>query len=411
MPSLGADMDSGTLLEWRIKPGDEVHKGDVVAVVDTEKSAVDVECFTSGTVTELLVEPGKRVPVGTVLATLDEMAHPEPPPTPDLVHQPATPPVRRFADQRGVDVAAIAGTGPEGAVTHRDVEQAARNASPPAQAEPTGSPRARITPYARRLARERGVSLEQLAGASDDGVVRASDVPASAAAPTATDSTDRSAAMRAAIARSMARSKREIPHYYLATTIDLDRSARWLTQRNRELPMTSRIVMAALLLKATATALTSFPALNGTWADDQFTSSPSVHLGVAVSLRGGGLIAPALHDAQNLTVEELMAGLRDLVERVRRGSLRGSELSDPTVTVTNLGEQGVEVVHGVIHPPQVALIGFGRVVERPVAVDGLLGVRPTVSATLAADHRVSDGYSGARFLNRLSALLQEPEDL
>ena len=209
----------------------------------------------------------------------------------------------------------------------------------------------------------------------------------------------------------MARSKREIPHYYLTATIDLARALAWMRERNRDLPVTERLVPAALLLKATALAAASNPALNGFWVDDGFRPGAGIHLGVAVSLRGGGLVAPALHDADKQSVVELMAGMRDLVTRARAGRLRGSELSDPTLTVTNLGEQGVESVHGVIYPPQVALVGFGRVAERPWAVDGLLGVRPLTVATLAADHRATDGFTGGRFLAAVDERLQHPEDL
>jgi pyruvate dehydrogenase E2 component (dihydrolipoamide acetyltransferase) len=175
--------------------------------------------------------------------------------------------------------------------------------------------------------------------------------------------------------------------------------------------VSERLLPGALLLKATALAAREVPALNGFWVDDGFRPSAVVHLGVAVSLRGGGLVAPALHDADRLTLDELMAGLRDLVGRARAGRLRSSEMADPTLTVTNLGDQGVDEVHGVIYAPQVALIGFGKVAERPWASGGMLGVRPTVRATLAADHRASDGMVGARFLNALDRLLQTPEDL
>ena len=136
-----------------------------------------------------------------------------------------------------------------------------------------------------------------------------------------------------------------------------------------------------------------------------------MHLGVAVALRGGGLVAPAIHDADRLSPDELMAALRDLVARARAGRLQRAEMSDPTITVTNLGDLGVESVFGVIYAPQVALVGFGRVVEQPWATDGLLGVRPVVTATLSADHRVSDGLRGGRFLARVDELLQEPEEL
>jgi pyruvate dehydrogenase E2 component (dihydrolipoamide acetyltransferase) len=208
----------------------------------------------------------------------------------------------------------------------------------------------------------------------------------------------------------MARSKREIPHYHLATTIDMGAVARWLSDANSRRPVTARVLPAAVLLKAVALAARDVPAVNGVWVDG-FQPASAVHLGVAVSLRGGGLIAPAIHDADRLTVDELMAALRDVVERARSGRLRSSEMTDAGLTVTNLGEQGADEVYGVIYPPQVALVGFGRIVERPWASDGMLAVRPTVRATLAADHRVSDGHEGSRFLAAVDRLLQNPEAL
>jgi pyruvate dehydrogenase E2 component (dihydrolipoamide acetyltransferase) len=217
--------------------------------------------------------------------------------------------------------------------------------------------------------------------------------------------------MRQAIARLMSRSSREIPHYYLATTVDLAAALGWMRERNRDLDIGHRLVPAALLLKAVALAARRHPALNGHWLDDAFRPADSVHLGVAVSLRGGGLVAPALRDAQDLPLVDLMARLKDLVARARAGTLRGSELSDPTITVTNLGDQGVESVHGVIYPPQVALVGAGRVTDQPRAVGGLLGVRPCLTLTLAADHRATDGYTGGRFLTEVDRLLQTPEEL
>ncbi|HSK80252.1 MAG TPA: dihydrolipoamide acetyltransferase family protein, partial [Thermoanaerobaculia bacterium] len=222
---------------------------------------------------------------------------------------------------------------------------------------------------------------------------------------------DRAASMRRAIGAAKARSKREIPHYYLSATIDMRRALAWLTEENRRRSVEERLLPAAILLKAVALALRKVPELNGFYVDDAFRPSEAVHLGVAVALRGGGLIAPAIHDVDKKSLGELMAALRDLVARARAGTLRSSEMSDPTVTVTNLGDQGVETVFGVIYPPQVALVGLGRIVERPWAENGLLGVRPVVTATLSADHRATDGHRGALFLTALDQFLQEPEKL
>ena len=216
--------------------------------------------------------------------------------------------------------------------------------------------------------------------------------------------------MRHAIGALMGRSKKEIPHYYLATTVDMSESLAWLTGANAARGVEERLLPAVLLLKATALAARRHPAMNGFWTDRR-EESEHVHLGVAVSLRGGGLVAPAIHDADRLSLDELMSSLKDLVGRARSGSLRSSEMSDPTITVTNLGDQGVEEVFGVIYPPQVALVGFGRLVEQPRAVGGLIGIRPVVRATLSADHRVSDGHTGALFLNTIAQLLQQPAEL
>ena len=153
------------------------------------------------------------------------------------------------------------------------------------------------------------------------------------------------------------------------------------------------------------------PELNGLFIDGELRPSAAVHVGVAISLRQGGLVAPAIHDTDKRPLGELMAALRDLVARARAGTLRSSEMSDPTITVTNLGDQGVDAVFGVIYPPQVALVGFGTVRERPWAEHGLLGVRPVVTATLSADHRVSDGHRGARFLAAIARHLEQPEKL
>ena len=406
MPSLGADMEAGTVIEWLVKPGDIVHKGDVVAVVDTDKANIDIETFEGGTVGELLVPLGRRVAVGTPLATLLTVGTAEPsaarPASPPPVAGPATvevtpepaaqivvtprratapggaelhsPLLRRLARHLGVDLDALQGTGPGGAVTRDDIERAAAAAP----AEP-------------------GAAVRVL--------------PPEETAPSVVRGPDQQLAMRRAIANLMSRSAREIPHYHLATRIDMSAALTWLERTNLERPVHQRLLPAVLLLKAVALTAKRYPELNGFWVDSAFRPSDAVHLGVAVSLRGGGLIAPAIHDADGMDLTTLMHALRDLVERTRSGHLRSSEMSDPTLTVTSLGDQGVELVHGLIYPPQVALVGFGRILERPWATGGMIGARTIVTATLAGDHRASDGMRGARFLDTIDHLLQEPAAL
>jgi pyruvate dehydrogenase E2 component (dihydrolipoamide acetyltransferase) len=217
--------------------------------------------------------------------------------------------------------------------------------------------------------------------------------------------------MRQAIAAAMSRSKREIPHYYLGTSIDMSAALAWLEATNKARPVAGRLLPGVLLLKVVALALRKVPDLNGHWVKGTFRPGTGIHVGWATSLRAGGLVAPAIHHADGKPLDVLMAEMRDVVGRARRGGLRSSELGDPTVTVTNLGETGVETVYGVIFPPQVALVGFGRMAKRPWCVDGAVMARPVVEATLSADHRASDGHKGALFLATVNGLLQKPEEL
>ncbi len=388
MPTLGADMSAGTLLRWRKQPGDAVKRGDIIAEVHTDKADIEVEVFTSGVVEQLLVEPGTEVPTGRPLAVIrEEGAVAEAPaaPTPAAAPAPAaaaavliSPAAKHLAEELGVDPAALKGSGPGGRIQRKDVEAAAR--AIPAAAEPVPPP--------------------------------AEPAPApAAAAPAPAAPEDRQAAMRRTIAAAMARSKREVPHFYLSQTIDLSRAIAWLGDENLRRPVTDRLLHGVLLLKAVALALREVPELNATWQRDQVVQGEAVHVGVAIFLRGGGLVAPAIHDTDTLTLDELMGRFRDLVARARAGTLRSSELSDPTITVTSLGERGVEAVFPIIFPPQVAIVGFGKLVERPWISEGQILPCPVVVASLAADHRVTDGHRAGAFLAALDNLLQQPEEL
>jgi pyruvate dehydrogenase E2 component (dihydrolipoamide acetyltransferase) len=388
LPSLGADMDKGKLLEWKVKPGETVKRGQVVAVVDTSKAAVEVEIWQDGTVFELLLQPGETVPVGTPMATL---------------LQPGETPEQAALQKREAPAARPA-PGPA---------PAAAAAAPPAVAAPSAAPLAQrrpVSPAARRHASELNVDIDKVAGTGPHGAVTIEDVE-KAAARAAPAPADRYAEMRKAIAAAMSRSKREIPHYYLSETIPMQLAADWLARENEKRPVTERLLMGALQLKAVALALAKTPELNGFWRDGAFQPASGVHIGVAISIRQGGLIAPAIHDVDKKSLPELMRALSDLVSRARAGSLRSSEMSDPTITVTNLGDQGVEAVFGVIYPPQVALVGFGRLETRPWAGNGALLAVPLVTASLSGDHRASDGIRGARFLAGLRERLQHPEEL
>lgn len=407
MPSLGADMEAGTLVEWLVAPGERVTKGQVIAVVETAKGAIDVEVFESGVVEACYVAPHTKVPVGTPLARIGsgERVVSEIPASESPAAMPA-PEADTMASAPGVAPAPAAEPSSPAPVAEPD------SAAPVAAATPEGL-RSAASPAARRRARELGVALGALSGSGPEGAIVLRDLDgaagrASRPAPRGGFDPDE---MRRAIAATMSRAKREIPHFYLATGVDLHAADAWLADYNRERPPEARLLMAALFMKATARALARYPQLNGHYGEAGFQPAERVDLGMAIHLRGGGLIAPALADAAALALPALMERLQDLVRRARRGGLRASELGSPTATVTALGEQGVDSVYGVIHPPQVAMIGFGSPHRRPVAVDEMLAIRPVVEVSLAADHRVCDGHLGARFLNEIDAQLQQPEAL
>ncbi|ABQ25807.1 dihydrolipoamide acetyltransferase family protein [Geotalea uraniireducens] len=398
MPSLGADMEAGTLVEWNVQSGDRVKRGDIIALVETDKGLIEVEVFEDGVVDKIHVQPGAKVPVGTALAFIRaEGAAPLPAaavtePTPAVVEPkrapaavpspplPVTPPgerviaspsARKLAAELGVDLTAIHGSGPRGAIQRADIELASRAAKPAPPAEKPAPP----------------------------------PLPERPAPP------DYQAGMRRAIAAAMSRSNREIPHYYLEMEIDMECALAWLEGENLKRSIKDRLLPAVLLLKAVARALADVPELNGYWLDDRHQVSEAIHIGFAISMRQGGLITPAIHNVDMLSHDELMGAMRDLITRTRAGRLRSSEMTDATITVTNLGDLGVKTVFGVIYPPQVALVGFGRIMERPWAENGMLGVRRVMSASLAGDHRATDGHRGSQFLEALNKHLQGPETL
>jgi pyruvate dehydrogenase E2 component (dihydrolipoamide acetyltransferase) len=391
LPSLGADMDVGRVVEWRVAIGDTVERGDVIAVVETEKSDIDIEIWHDGVVREFLVGLQEEIPVGTPIVRLagrgpaeQERVAPAGAPTP-----PSPPPTTR-----AVPLAPPA----------RPAERPVGTPSGPA---PSSTARVRSSPRARRLAAERGIDLAAVVGTGPDGAVIAADLGTVAAveAPTPADR------MRSMIASRMERSNREIPHYHLALDIDLTELDRWLAERNEALPITERVLPAAAFVRAVALAAAAHPELNGHWIEDRFVPAPEVNVAMAVSLRRGGLMTPKVERADERSVAEIMAELREHVTAARTGSLKASWMSGATITVTNLGDHGADLVHGVISPPEVALVGIGRPTERPWVVDGSVAVRRIVTVTLAADHRATDGASGSRFLRTMADLLEHPEEL
>lgn len=381
MPSLGADMESGFLREWRVQPGEPVKRGDIIAEVETQKGIIEIEVFDEGIIGDHLIRIDDKVPVGTLmtyilspeeakaglkmalegkrelpvqaLAEADKITA-----IPPAHHLRASPLARKIAREKGIDLSTVKGTGPDGAITREDVEHLAKhNGEEKPPAEKTASENIRM-----------------------------------------------------AVAAAMSRSNREIPHYYLQTKVDMSAARSWLAQTNRQRSVKDRLLPVVLYIKAVARALEQVPDLNAWW-ENGLQRKKDIHIGFVVSLRAGGVIVPAIHDVGSKSLDEVMTCLSDIIPRTRTLNLRSSELADSTITITNLGEGAVESVFGVIYPPQVALVGFGGIRDEPWADKGMLGVRPVLTVTLSADHRASDGNTGSRFLTLLKDLLLKPESL
>ena len=384
MPSLGADMEDGTLVEQLVEPGDPVHRGDIIAAVETQKGAIEIEVFEDGFLDKWLVPLGTKVPVGTPIAMIRANDAPQAPQPVDPT--PPAPP------------AEVPGT-PEPALPPAPPEQPP---APPPELTATG--RQRVSPATRRKAAHLGFNLASL---GTKKIISLDDLPTGDASAKG----EPLSAMRQAISAAMTRSKREIPHYYLSDSIDLTVAEDFIAAYNSDRSPEDRLSIGVLYIRAVALAAQKYPEFNGHFDHDHFTPGDAVHLGMAINLRGGGLVAPALHDATTGDLDTLMARLKDLVARVRQGRFRARELSDPTITLTSLGDRGVAGITGVIFPPQVAIVGIGTPALRAAVVDGTVQPRQIADITLAADHRVSDGHKGAQFLRRIIKHMQNPEQL
>lgn len=392
MPSLGADMEDGTLVEWRKKKGDTVKRGDIIAEVETQKGLIEIEIFDEAVIEKLLIEPGTKVPVGSPLALI----------TP--IKEKAGTIVKTTAKKEGI---------------HTMTEKEKTPAFPAVRSDK----KIKISPLAKRIATENNIDVSTLSGSGENGAITKEDVEKAIAQKgkgsvnqevlrTTTEDKTASASIsiRAAVAAAMSKSNREIPHYYLEKTIDMTKALAWMNEANKERPVKQRLLSAALLIKAMALSLQEVPELNAIW-DNGLQIKSDINIGFVVSLRSGGIIVPAIHAANLKTVDEIMSKLNDIIPRAKALKLRSSELSDSTITATSIGEGGADTVYGIIYPPQVAIIGFGNISEQPFAENGMLGVHPLVHVTLSADHRATDGQTGSRFLMALNTHLQNPASL
>ncbi|CAM2886302.1 dihydrolipoamide acetyltransferase family protein [Flavobacterium frigoris] len=380
MPSLGADMEDGTLIEWKKKPGDTVKRGDIIAEVETQKGLIEIEIFDEGIIDKFLIQEGTKVPVGAVMALL----------------QPSGVSLETKKEKEPAPL--------------QPTEEKTIKSTPISTAE---TRKIKVSPLARRIAEENHINLESVAGTGPDGAITKENVDHEIAKIEKIEPEKINApavAIRSAIAAAMSKSNSEIPHYYLEKKIDFTKALAWLQEANSQRSIKKRLLPVVLLIKATARSLSDFPDLNAIW-ENGLQQKKDINIGFVVSLTTGGIIVPAIHHTNLKSVDEIMETLNDIIPRARAFKLRSSELTDSTITLTSVGENGADVVYGIIYPPQVAIVGFGTISEQPFAEKGMLGIRSVVKATLAGDHRATDGLIGSRFLAAINNYLQNPDSL
>ncbi len=381
MPSLGADMESAILMEWHVKEGDNVVKGQVIAEVETSKGVIEIEVFEDGIVEKLLVEVETECKVGTPLATIASDAK----------------------EKLEVKVEPKNDTEIE-PVQKAEVKEESKEKIKEEQ-------RIKVSPAARKKADELGIDITKIT--PKDGVIQLAQVQNNASIKVEQKSVKSVTkdGMRQAIAAAMSKSNAEIPHYYLSTSINMTPALEYLNELNKQRSIQDRILPVAMLIRAVVLALKEVPELNGFWVENEHRISKEIHLGIAIAKRKSGLITPALLDADKKNLDETMTSLGDLITRTRSGKLKSSEMTKQTITITNLGDLGVDSVYGVIYPPQVAVVGFGIIKDTPWAEGDALCVRKVMQATIAGDHRATDGRVGAQFLDKLNTFLQNPKEL
>jgi pyruvate dehydrogenase E2 component (dihydrolipoamide acetyltransferase) len=446
MPQMGADMTEGTVVRWLKKVGDTIQRGEPIAEIETDKATVELEAWESGVLQKLVVQEGETVPVGEVIAILGAEGEE----IPDVERKPAAEtPARRGSarDAESGRVAAIEIHERAAAAAEEAEPAAARGAAPPGRADGAGAPpapggRIRISPVARRIASESGVDVSAIRGTGPGGRILRRDVeaalagaaqppareeaaeavrPTPAAPSPAPEPRPRPAApgaapvqalsrMRQAIARRMAQSKREQPHYYLTLDIDMTDALAFRKQLNEAATEEQRVSINDLVVKACALALERHPKFNAEFADDGLRFHPQVNIAMGIAL-DEGLIAPALLDVGHKTLGQIAREAKDLIDRAKNGRLRADEYGSGTFTITNLGAYGVETLIGIINPPQAAILGVGSVMPKAVVRDGQIVARDVMKVALSADHRVTDGAEGARFIKEIQGLLENPASL
>jgi pyruvate dehydrogenase E2 component (dihydrolipoamide acetyltransferase) len=451
---MGFDMTEGTIAAWLKKEGDPVTKGEAIAEIETDKTTIQIEAFGGGVLRKIISPAGAKVPVGDTIGiiadpneAIDAPATPAASPAPAAptaeqaaleakaevapqdttaqdasVQEPpaqtgqvsvngaangriiATPVARRIAEERGIDLNQVKGTGPEGRITKADVENFVPSAPAAKRAEPAVSdvaPRPIGSPILKSV---------EPAPAPTPAPVPQPAVPAPAQ-PAPSAGRKQLSRMRQTIAQRMAQAKSTVPHYYVSMQVEMDESLALRAQINESLkPDGVKVSVNDMVVRATALAIRRFPNFNATFAGDAIDIRDAVHIGVAVAMEGG-LVTITVRDADKKTLKQIGSEVPAIAARVREGKGQPGDMGGQTFTTSNLGMYGVEEVIPIINMPDSAILGIGAAAPTAVVREGQIVVKTMMKLTLAGDHRVTDGAEGAQFLAEIKRLLESPWSL
>ena len=396
MPQMGFDMEEGTIVRWLKAEGDNVDRGEPIVEVETDKATVEVESFASGLLRRIVVTEGITVPVGQIIgiiASADEALPQIPSPS--------------MGEGQGDSPTPSTAATPASVISKP-------TPTPPA---PSKSDRILVSPLAKRIAEEKGVDLSTVTGTGPKGRITKEDVltaaeadQAPAPAPSAMADVSELSKMRQTIARRMTQSKQEMPHFYVTASIDMTRAMTLREELNELWAGEARLTVNDLIIKASALALAKFPAFNSHYADGKIKHNPSLNIGVAIALEDG-LIAPAILDCGGKSLKDISAASRDLSTRARNGVLKPQEYTEATIAISNLGMFQIDSFIAIINPKQSASIAVGSVTKQPVVRDGQIIIADIMQCTISADHRVVNGAEAAQFVNEIKSYLEKPSSL
>ena len=403
MPQMGYDMREGTVVRWYKQEGETVDRGEVIADIETDKATVEFEAYTGGVLGRIVAEAGIAVPVGELIAIITEPGESVP------------------------EVAAPAASPAQAAPAAPTPAPAAAEPEPPAAPAPASDGGVRASPIARRLARERGIDLSLVTGTGPNGRITERDVENFQAAPVApepapvpasapevvaapSDSRIELSRMRQTIARVTSDSKSTAPHFYVTAEIDMGKAMSLRRDVNDESDPENRVSVNDLMVKACALALAKHPKFNSFFRGDHLEVHGAMNIGIAIALESG-LILPGVSNCESKSLVQIAAATKDLIARANSGTLRNEEYSSTTFSISNMGMFDVESFTAIIYPPHAAILAVGSVKQQPVVRDGELTVGTMMKATLSTDHRVADGAEAAQFLMEIKRVLENPVSL